>query len=261
VEPAEQELACVDCQELPLHFIRPEVGQRLLWGFYGSPDHRLEAVWDLSAHSRARIHGVPGVAIDVQSLYAVRPITGEYHYERLYGTMDEQRTRILAAVVQKRSVLELSTFLDGEFDLGADAPRMLWERGRWRLFKDGTLYRQADGMDWGEVVGTVEVLIGDQRHRCLRLVKPASFDTGRRLTEHDCVYESFVAESGRTVLVRKYFGSRYALQPGGRSWERTLKNAERLVVEDLPYIHRYDWLPHHVLAEAAEPAEADESAV
>jgi len=139
----------------------------------------------------------------------------------------------------------LSTWKDNSFDSNWNydpgVPIKVVDVGKWRIlddehFTDGdTISTPPDVNPNG--AGVYEVRIGEAVHRCLRVLEPSSSAEG-------IMVEAFVNQHGRTMLARRYNGSRWNYSSAGtiidggkpREWTELLPDAPRLYYNDICFV-------------------------
>ncbi|MDE0419610.1 MAG: hypothetical protein OXK76_01805 [Gammaproteobacteria bacterium] len=85
--------------------------------------------------------------------------------------------------------------------------------------------------------GAFAVQLGNRTIRCTRVV-----EMEREATELDVVIVAYVDDGGRTVLFRRYDGNRRLGQDGSPPRVELLPQADRLVIDDMTFVHSYDYL-------------------
>jgi len=134
----------------------------------------------------------------------------------------------------------LRTFLDKDFnhDWG-ETPRHLKDEGRYAMVKDGH-YRQNNHLQQAIGAGRFSVRIGARTFSCVRVL-----DLEGAGSEKGTLVEAYVTEKGRTELFRRYNGRYWARKArcGVKApWDEELPENNRLVIDDVMYVHWYDCL-------------------
>ncbi len=199
ISPSQVSPFAVECPELRWWGIVPEAGNQALSAEYYPPAWRLMRVHELRAVGPASVEGVEGVEIDV----------GQWDPEqgwqpaawRMFGRLTEQRMQYLATITNEGRTA-VRTFLDEGFVWAwPDMERRLADEGLFALQQDGSYVttRAVADLAYGGC-GVFDVQVGDRRFACLRVLGlegPLESD-GAVLTE------SYVADAGRTVLMRHF---------------------------------------------------------
>ena len=105
------------------------------------------------------------------------------------------------------------------------------------VFSTGTAPEQLTSWHL-EVIGAVEVMIGPKPYRCLRGY--SVWEPADAAPYSPALLEWFTAESGRTILCRRFNGL------GAKNYN-DLAAHETLVYQDMHWRHWYDTIPDHAL--------------
>ena len=108
---------------------------------------------------------------------------------------------------------------------------------------DGTWVRQPDAPALTGA-GVFDVHVGGRQFTCLRV-----FEVEKNATERDVLIEAYITAAGRTVLFRRYNGSRWGKRDApphnwgeAMTWEEDLPANDRIVIDGVTYVHHYDIL-------------------
>ena len=85
--------------------------------------------------------------------------------------------------------------------------------------------------------GVFAVQVGSRTIDCTRVV-----EMEKEATELDVVIVAYVDDGGRTVLFRRYDGNRRLAHDGSPPRAQMLPQADRLVLDDMTFVHSYDYL-------------------
>lgn len=218
----------VDCRELNLRFIVPELGEHTLSASYHAPDWKRNETEELRVVKPALVHGVEGVEIEVKMNWE------SCNIRTIYGCLTEDSVRYLATIYEHEGTMHLLTFLDGEHYIWAwpETPRRLEDTGRYIRQEDGS-YKQVHSSDSEEAsgAGIFSVNIGGREFTCLRVIQPE----GNVRDVHAPFHETYVTQEGRTVLNRVYCHDCY-------SKDIPVDKGTRLVIDDETRYHWYDTL-------------------
>ncbi|MDE2889228.1 MAG: sigma-70 family RNA polymerase sigma factor [Gemmatimonadota bacterium] len=251
IHPSAEKSLRVDFTEMAWWFVVPVVGDRTGWGMYDrmdDPDESwclTETVW-LTAHRPAVIHGRSCVEVEVEELTAekTRP-QRKYCITRVWGHLADDEVEWIAVESTKPDgVSELETFLDDRFHDDWWGSRRVVEDCKCLSERaDGTWVRQPDTPAFTGA-GVFDVHVGGRQFTCLRVI-----DLDQNATERDNLIEAYITPAGRTVLCRRYNGSRWGKkdapphnQGETMTWEEDLPENDRIVIDGVTYVHWYDRL-------------------
>ena len=256
IHPSRERPFRIDFKEMAWWFIQPEVGDRVGRGFYedgkdGDAPWRLsETVW-LTARRPAVIHGRPCVEVEcveaeVEELTGRNTSSGEKsRIRKVWGRLADDEVEWIAVESEKADgTRELRTFLDEGFhDDWWGSRRVIEDCGCLSERADGTWVRQPNAPAM-TVVGVFDVHVGGRQFTCLRV-----FDVDKNATERDVMVEAYITRAGRTVLSRRYSGSRWGKRDApphnwgeAMTWEEDLPGNDRIVIDGVTYVHHYDVL-------------------
>ncbi len=252
IEASQEAPFRIDFKEMAWWFIVPEIGDRVRYASY-DPPKEVDAPWRLSetvslaAQRPAVIHGRSCVEVEVENQYFDQD--GKSHereedrHVKVWGHLAENAVEWIAIeLLRPNGTRELTTFLDeGFYDDWDPSPRLIEACGCLHPQADGSFARQADVP---EVIGAgvFDVHIGQRRFTCLRV-----FEVEQEATERDVMIEAYITQAGRTVLFRRYNGNRWAKKDAPphnwgekMNWEEDLPHSDRIVIDEVTYVHYYD---------------------
>lgn len=250
IVPSNEPAFSVDYSELLGWFIVPREGERVQWGMYHAPDHRRTMRAALEVTGKAQIHGLTGVKIQVKE-YDPAPseqLDAQNPVERtIYGQLTDTHSRILAESHRKQGTEELYTFLDGDaftknWGFGPDNQGFpIHQSPRGILKKEGNYVEVRKPEEWAcDVVGRYAVTIGGKTYDTVLMLDVECYDKG-------VLMETYVDETGRTVLWRRFNRDDWAMHHFGQRWSEKLPENEQLMVDDTLYVHWYDCITDHIL--------------
>lgn len=187
----------------------------------------------------AQVHNLEGVEINVDewdpdSDWSLSDWT-------MYGHLSDDNVQwIGVSRVDGNGMRRLRTFLDEDFDSdwGPPTPRRLEDRGRFAKQPDGSFKQQLQSID-APGAGLCKVQVGNRGFTCLRV-----YDIKSEPTDQGTLMEAYLTQEGRTVLCRRYNGTRW--QRAGDSsvlpWDEELPDADQLTVDGVTFVHWYDCL-------------------
>lgn len=239
----------IDFKEMAWWFVKPEAGDRTGFGSYDrmedadGPWRLTETTW-LNARRPAVIHGRPCVEVEVEELTAekTRP-QRKYCITRVWGHLADDEVEWIAVESETANgVRELMTFLDEGFhDQWWGSRRIIEDCGCLSERADGVWVRQPDAPAFTGA-GVFDVHVGGRQFTCLRV-----FDLKKNATERDVLIEAYITRAGRTVLFRRYSGSRWGKCDApphnwgnAMTWEEDLPENDRIVIDGVTYVHHYD---------------------
>lgn len=238
-------------EELMGWFIVPRVGEKLSWAMYDLPDRTRTEEDHLSVVGRARIHGLEGVEIQVETSDPM-PCnqTGDdegYVQRSFIAQLTDDHCRILAETHTQGGVKQTFTYLDGDeflrnWGFGEDncgnetdlhAKGIITREGNVLTVRKGV----TEAMD---VVGRYTVSIGGKTYDTICVVMHEAYAGGT-------VSEQFIDQNGRTVLWRRFNADDWQQEHYGRTWSEMLPDAEALTVNGKTYVHWYDCITSYIL--------------
>ena len=250
----------IDLRELAWWFIVPEIGERVRWAEYeqtrdGSAP-KLTEVNSMVARRPAIVHGRECVEIEVDE-QACGDRTGlvrinhsrdeKYRPARVWGRLDDTEVQWVAYESTRTGdgTTELQTFLDESWEHNfGSLDRLIEDKDHLTERPDGTLERAPDTPSMF-ASGLFDVRIGEREFACMRV-----FEIEPDATESDTLVLAYLNREGRTVLFRRYNGNRWGklAQPPHRTggtemtWEEDLPHAHRLAIDDVTFVHQWDYL-------------------
>ncbi len=254
IRPSNEKPFRIDFTEMAWWFVKPEAGDRVGFGSYdggkdGDAPWRLsETVW-LTAGRLAVIHGRPCVEVEVEEgevekmSFRKKPLEERSRIKRVWGHLADDEVEWIAVEREEADgVRELTTFLDDKFhDDWWGSRRVVEDCGCLSERADGTWVRLPDAPAFTGA-GVFEVHVGGRQFTCLRV-----FDLDKNATEGDVLVVAYITRAGRTVLFRRYNGSRWGKSDApphnwgeAMTWEEDLPANDRIVIDGLTYVHFYD---------------------
>ena len=231
----------VDCLELRYWFIVPKIGERAMYANYDPMDWELNEVYELEAVRQSRVHEIEGIEIDIHTW---KSHTGWLPSAwQMYGTLTEETVEYLAVSQLSNGKRILYTYHDKDFDFDwGRISRKLEDQGRFVFQSDGSL-KQVHSIDNLEAsgAGIFSVEIGKQRFTCLRIIELGVPITmiGRDFS----ITESYVAEEGRTVLVRHFCHPEKIMYNDQGIQESVVVDKDvQIVIDGVTFVHWYDSL-------------------
>ena len=241
----------IDFKEMAWWFVQPEVGDRVAKGYYDRMEDS-HGIWRLcetvriSARRPAVIHGRPCVEVEVEEMNFGKMSNKEKsRITRVWGRLADDEVEWIAVESSKSNgTRELETFLDEGFhDDWYSSSRVVEDCGCLSERADGTWVRQPDAPALTGA-GVFDVHVGGRQFTCLRV-----FEVEKNATERDVLIEAYITAAGRTVLFRRYNGSRWGKRDApphnwgeAMTWEEDLPANDRIVIDGVTYVHHYDIL-------------------
>jgi hypothetical protein len=236
-------------------FINLELGQKSQMTAYQYPGPVFWERRERRIDRKAKIHGVEclelkGVEYDIDGNIISESTN--------FAKIDRGYMRSYAFMSSEGDNIRLSTWKDNGFnddwDYDPGAPTQVVDVGKWRFIDDNHF---TDG-DPESIpinvnpngVGLWELKIGDATHRCLRVLQPGNRVDGIMSVEGTMV-EAFVNSDGRTMLARRYNGSRWhygsksiasidgsksIIDGTPREWTELLPDAPRIYYSDICFV-------------------------
>lgn len=256
IHPSAEKSLRIDFTEMAWWFVKPEVGDRVGFAHYdggkdsAAPWRLTETTW-LTARRPAVIHGRPCVEVDVEEAevekmrFRKKPLEERSRIKRVWGCLSDDEVEWIAVEREEADgVRELETFLDDRFhDDWWGSRRIVEDRGCLSQRADGAWARGPDAPAFTGA-GVFDVHVGGRQFTCLRV-----FDLEKNATERDCLVVAYITREGRTVLFRRYNGSRWGKSDApphnwgeAMTWEEELPANDRIVIDGLTYVHFYDIL-------------------
>ena len=256
IHPSAEKSIRIDFTEMAWWFVKPEIGDRVGCGYYDggkdsdAPWRLTEMIW-LAAGRTAVIHGRPCVEVDVEEVevekmsFRKKPLKERSRIKRVWGHLADDEVEWIAVEREEADgVRELETFLDDRFhEDWWGSRRIVEDCGCLSERADGTWVRGPDAPAFTGA-GVFDVHVGGRQFTCLRV-----FDLDKNATERDCLVVAYITRAGRTVLFRRYNGSRWGKSDvpphnwgEAMTWEEELPANDRIVIDGLTYVHYYDIL-------------------
>ena len=224
----------VDCPELRWWFIIPEIGERSLFADYMPATWELSEVHEIQAARPVIVHDVDGIEMEIHTWEPRNgwaPSTWE-----ICGRLTQTTAEYLAVSLYDDGKRFLHTFLDECFDFNwGQMPRKLEDRGRFATQSDGSIERVHSLEDIDSTgAGLFSVSVGSRNFTCLRVFQleapPTVLDTP--------ITESYVTETGRTVMVRHFCRPEMAMS--AKSESIVADDNLQLIMDGVTYVHWYD---------------------
>ena len=172
-----------------------------------------------------------------------------------FARLTDDRVQYLATLsLYRKDLRELRTMLDHGFDCDwGDGLRHVRQTGR-LVERPGGSYALGAGADIGEIIeptGVFRVTVGDRSFECLRVIGITV-----PLTEENMLEEAYLTREGRTILFRRYNGTRWNLSyntghPKEMTWDQRFPDHPHIVIDGVTFVRWYDCLSN--LACGIEP--------
>lgn len=234
----------VDFKEMHWWFAIPEVGDHVLWAQY-EPDLRLSDYTELKALRPAKVHGIDCVELAAMVYDHAEDPVRAYPW-MFFSRLTEDRVQYLATLsLYRKDLRELRTMLDEGFDKDwGDGPRHIRQTGRLMEQSDGS-YALSAGADAAEIIeptGVFRVMVGDRSFECLRVIGITV-----PLSEENALEEAYLTREGRTIMFRRYNGTRWNLgyntgHPKEMTWDQRFPDHKRIIINGVTFVHWYDCL-------------------
>lgn len=236
----------IDMRELTWWFVVPALDDEVRWAEYqptgAGTQWRLTRSTVMHTARHAVIHDRDCVEIEVDE--ASFPVEGLLVpppagcHTKVWGRLTETEVEWVAVErAASDGTRVLDTFLDEGFeqDWGA-CPRRI-EAGEWLVAAADGSFGRRPGVPAVFADGVYTVHVGDRAFTCTRVV-----EMEKDASELDVVVVAYVDANGRTLLFRRYDGSRRV--PGGESQRREnlLPDVDRLVIDGMTFVHSYDYI-------------------
>jgi hypothetical protein len=222
-------------------FVGPELGQRSWSTAYEYPGPKLWVRREHIVRRRAWIHNVE--CLEVQNLdYDAE---GDRVWEcTVLRKVERGYIRCYAAFYGDEKSVWIKTWKDNSFgkewEYDPGYPIRIVDVGKWRLLDDQHFTDGDPGLTPSHAspngVGLWEVHIGECVHHCLRVLEPEDSAEG-------IMVEAFVDRHGRTMLCRRYNGSRWSygskrtlVDGKPHEWSELLPDAPRLYYNDICFV-------------------------
>jgi len=229
----------VQLEEMPGWLVIPRVGEKLSFAFYDDPDKHYTGIHTMTCIREAVVHGIPCVQVEVDYEDA------EGNTEPTYSTflrMTQTHVSFVAEMKIQDDSFYFGSFFDdewvkryeiGENNIGREIQQEA--KGIATINDDATITVSKEGCP--DILGRYKVEIGDN-----------SFDTVAILEVVDGMFTiSYVDQSGRTVLFRRYNRFNWQTDQYKALWTEQLPNSEVLLVNNEKYVHWYDCISDYIL--------------
>jgi RNA polymerase sigma factor (sigma-70 family) len=217
---------CLDAQS---HFVPLVENGKCDWTFYDWPGGRLTGVYECHIVSSAGWKG--GTLLREWTRFTDLQDEGKQSWEEQYILVEDGTCRWVDVRRGQLGELALSAHRYANGQLSEPTPMHLQV-----------------GMTWGEsdkgqVVGASRVTVGERSWHCLKVAYLSDQGGGGRLLT---LAEWYVADTGRTVLFRRYNA------PGWREPDRlgsfeSLAGSREVTLGGIRFRHWYDCIPDHAL--------------
>ena len=224
ITPSELPPFAVRCEELGMWFFRPREGEACHWALYDMPGinrhaaSRLANLTHILYAGKAIIHGVEGLAFDVEDIY---PEDGTARWW-FAAQRTDTHVRWIAVSSDEGGVKELSTFLDDDF-------LRHWGSGEENI--GYPIHRPIEELD-----GRFRVTIRGKIHETMRLRAYGKQDSRG-------FHDRYLNAEGRTVLWREFALPASLPERGYAVGEQ----AETVEYEGKAYVHWFDCIQDFVL--------------
>jgi hypothetical protein len=249
IEPSAATIERVDCPELQWWQIVPRVGDQTVKAFYECDTGLLDFTERVASVAPGHDDGTVVVTVQESDHQFGPPVApGASPHDGLGATfrftclLDHERARWLEVEVENADGTVTSTeATDPGFHLawGDTGPRRIEAGRRYQRRSNGTI-ETTDDPATGE--GTYTVTVGDRQFLCLRVLdyRDPNEEFG----------ESFIDQSGRTVLYRQY--RPISWDPDWQSWQRDHPDGIEMTIDGQLFMHRdCTGLTHVVLTSMA----------
>lgn len=249
ITPSDQPPFPVKWEELMGWFIVPRLGEKLTWAMYDFPDRIRTEVDDMEVVCRAQVHGIEGVEIRALTRCPMEcnATNGDADVERTFvAQLTDTHCRILAQTHVQDGIKRMYTYLDGNDFLDN------WGFGEDNcgnetdLRPKGDIIRRGDRITTAkkdfrlDVVGRYTVKIAGKTWDTICVMDVETYMGGMAT-------EQYIDRSGRTVLWRRFNSDDWQQARYGRTWTQMLPDSERIVIDDVTYVHWYDCITSYIL--------------
>lgn len=232
----------VECREFRwFGLIVPELGQESWATDYEYPGPKFLERREFKVRRKGRVHDVECFEIQGRTYDVEGNLVNE---SANFAKVDRGYVRSYAFLYAKKENISIYTWKDSGFDedWGYDPgePIRIADVGRWRPLDDQHFTDGSPAPTPPEVhpngAGLWEVHIGEAVHRCLRVLEPGKSAEGTMV-------EAFADCHGRTMLMRRYNGSRWAygskrtlVDGKPHEWTELLPDAPRMYYNDICFV-------------------------
>lgn len=242
-ESAEAPFA-VKWEELMGWFLVPKPGEKIAWGMYDMPSRKCSHVYDMQVTGRAKVHGIEGVELTArEESCSDKNDVNNYTF---VAQLTDTHCRYLAACRKDGDVRNYLTFLDGEDFL------LNWGFGEDNCGNETNLAAKGDMQRKGamitsidkdfliDIVGRYTVTIGKKSYDTVCVMDVETYEGG-------VVSEQFLDRNGRTILWRRFNRDDWAIAHYGKKWSEQLPENDRLIINNVTYVHWYDCITDYIL--------------
>lgn len=234
-------------QEMRWWFGRPVLGEVTHWGCYDYPTLTLaKEITRMECTGEAIVHGIQCHEIKSENF-----VEEEKHWNKtreitFYINQTEDFTRTIATIEKRAGKHEISSFYDEAFidNWGEEEPILIKEDGKLVKNENGNYLTAYGGI---MLCGRSNVKIAEKVFDCIRV-----FDI---LWHSDPVRsilkEGYITQEGRTILSRRYNAPMWSVSESGRyqlPWTEVLPQTNRVVINDIEFVHWYDTLSNITFA-------------
>ena len=223
------EVRCLDAQS---HFVPLVENGKCDWTFYDWPGGRLTGVYECHIVSSARWSGGTLLREWTRFTDLHRSGEGEQSWEEQYILVEDDACRWVDVKRGQPGELALSTHRYANGQLSEPTPMHLRVGAAW------------GEEDKGQVVVASQVTVGERSWRCLRVAFLS--DQGKGGGRPLVLAEWYVADTGRTVLFRRYNAPGWR-EPGRPGSFESLEGNREVTFEGVRFRHWYDCIPDHAL--------------
>jgi hypothetical protein len=231
----------VECREFLFGFIVPELGQESWATAYEYPGPKFWERRELKVRRKARVHDVECFEIQNRAYDTEGNLVNE---SANFAKIDRGYVRTYAFLSAEGENIRIYTWKDNGFSVDWDydpgTPIRIVDVGKWRFVNDQHFTDGSPAPTPTDVnpngAGLWEVHIDESVHRCLRVLEPGK-------SAENTMVETFVNCHGRTMLARRYNGSRWAygskrtlVDGEPREWTELLPDAPILYYNDICFV-------------------------
>ncbi|GHV12808.1 hypothetical protein FACS1894219_06450 [Clostridia bacterium] len=272
ITPTDKLPFSVDWEEILGWFFVPKPGEKCSWAIYDQPSGERKERYNTESVGRAVIHGIEGVEVIARETCA----DGTHGTDRTFvAQLTDTHSRILAESHIAGGVKHFYTFLDGDDFLpnwgfgedncgnnihpvpgnsttNFDKIEKFSETDfveKFTLTFKSAHYSPVCTIDVKDnngklpgtqiVVGRFDVNISEKTYDTICVVDVESYDGG-------VLSETYLDANGRTVLWRRFNRDDWHIDRCGKPWSEQLPYNERLTVNDVTYVHRYDCVTDYI---------------
>ena len=245
----------IDLQELAWWFIVPQIGESVRWALYEAVDEgksfKLKSIHSMHAKHGAEIHGRECVEIDIDEQ---EPSDGEGFLSfgpkdkslRIWGCLTDTEVQWIAYESEQNDGKRiLYTFLDKGWDQDFGVCDRMVPLNNSLQEQDSEIRITTSDLPRVFCDRVFDVAIGDSKPiECMRV-----FEIEREPTDAHVLIEAYVSRAGRTVLMRRYNGNRWAKAKDSEhflgtrdTWEEEFPHADTKTVNGVCFVQYVDCL-------------------